>query len=413
MSLVLISLLGALLILSAFFSASETSLFSIPGIQLSALSDSGGRTGRRIARAMERPGHLLTTIIVGNTLVNVASAAVATALFEMLIGARGVLVAIVVDTALVLMVGEIIPKTVAVSFPVGIARILISPLVVFDRLVSAVTYAVASFSNVVLSSLGLVSREELESRPSVGPRELRMLMHEMGEAEGFTREERRIGMNILEFSETRVEDIMTPRVDMVAVARDTDREDIAAFMREAKHSRIPVYRQNIDEIIGFLSTKEFFLWPEKPLESLLKPVLFVPSCRKLEGLLHEMQRKGAFVVVVVNEYGEILGLVTKEDILEEVVGEIYDEYEAHEVPVRPLPGGGFLMDGRADLDLVGETLGVKLTGTDAVTLSGFIFEMLGRVPSKGSSVEHAGHRFEVLGVKRNRVTSCRVRRLRQ
>ncbi len=361
---------------------------------------------------MERPSHLLTTIIVGNTLVNVASAAVATALFAMLLGPRGVVVAIAVATVLLLIFGEIVPKTIAVSFPVGIARILISPLTVLDQMVRGLTYAVASFSNLVLASLALVSREELEQKPTVGPGELRMLMDEMGEEEGFTREERRIGANILEFAETRVDEIMTPRVDIMAVERDTNREQIAAFMRKVKHSRIPVYQKSVDGIVGFLSTKEFFLRPEKPLESLLKPVLFVPSCRRLEGLLHEMQRKGTFVVIVVNEYGETLGLLTKEDILEEIVGEIYDEYEADQVPVRRLPDGGFLMDGRADLDLVSEALGTRLAGTDAVTLSGFIFEILGRVPSKGDKVEHAGHKFEVLGVKRNRVTSCRVGRLR-
>jgi putative hemolysin len=412
MSLILISLLGALLVLSAFFSASETSLFSIPRIQLSGLADSGGRTGRRIARAMERPSHLLTTIIVGNTLVNVASAAVATALFAALMGPRGVVVAIAVATVLLLIFGEIVPKTIAVSFPVGIARILISPLVVFDQIVRVVTYVVASFSNLVLASLALVSKEELEKKPAVGPSELRMLMDEMGEEEGFTREERRIGANILEFAETRVEEIMTPRVDILAVERDTSREQIAAFMRRAKHSRIPVYQKSVDGIVGFLSTKEFFLRPEESVELLLKPVLFVPSCRRLEGLLHEMQRRGAFVVIVVNEYGETLGLVTKEDILEEVVGEIYDEYEADQVPVRRLADGRFLMDGRADLDLVGEALGTRLGDIDAVTLSGFIFEILGRVPSKGDSVEHAGYGFEVLGVRRNRVTSCRVGRLK-
>ncbi|KPJ59568.1 MAG: hypothetical protein AMJ46_10645 [Latescibacteria bacterium DG_63] len=412
MSLILIALLGVLLILSAFFSASETSLFSIPRLQLSALADSGGRTGKRIARAMEHPSHLLTTVLAGNILVNVASAAVATALFGILLGPRGIAIAIVVDTILLLVFGEILPKTVAVSFPVPIARILIGPLTVFSQAVRPVTHTVASFSNFVLSSLALVSRKELESKPAVGPTELRMLMHEVDEAEGFTPEERRIGVNILEFAETRVEEIMTPRVDIVAVERGTTRENIAAFMREAKHSRIPVYEKSIDDIVGFLGTKEFFLWADKSVESLLKPVLFVPSCRKLEGLLHEMQRKGTFIVIVVNEYGETLGLLTKEDILEEVVGEIYDEYEADQVPVRRLADGGFLIDGRADLDMVREALGVRLAETDAVTLSGFIFEMLGRVPSKGATVEHAGYRFEVLGVKRNRVTRCRVRRFR-
>ncbi|UCF79614.1 MAG: HlyC/CorC family transporter [Candidatus Eiseniibacteriota bacterium] len=411
MPFILIVLLGILLVFSAFFSASETSLFSIPRAQVSALGDSGGHTGRRIARALERPSHLLTTILTGNTLVNVATAAVATALFSMLMGPEGVAVAIVASTVLLLIFGEIVPKTIAVSFALPVARLLVGPLYLFSQAVRPVTYAVASFSNFVLSSLSLVSRDELESRPAVGPSELRMLMHEVDEAEGFTREARRIAMNILEFAETRVDEIMTPRVDIAAVDAGKDREEVEAFMKAAKHSRIPVFRNSVDGIVGFLSTKEFFLWPERPLESLIKPVLFVPSCRRLEGLLHEMQRKGTFMVVVVNEYGETLGLVTKEDILEEVVGEIYDEYEAHEVPVRRLEDGTFVVDGRADLDLVSDALGVSLRDTEAVTLSGFIFEALGRVPSRGDSVERAGHRFEVMGVKRNRVTRCKIRRL--
>jgi CBS domain containing-hemolysin-like protein len=184
-------------------------------------------------------------------------------------------------------------------------------------------------------------------------------------------------------------------------------------MRSTKHSKIPVYGENVDDIVGFLSTKEFFLWPERPVQSLLRPVLFVPSSRRLEGLLQEMEDKKAFVVVVVNEYGETLGLITKEDILEEVVGEIYDEYETDQVPVQRLQDGTLVLDGRAGLDVVSEELGVKLRPSDAVTLSGYIFEKLGRLPSKGASFADAGYVFEVLGVRRNRVTKCRVRKAGQ
>lgn len=386
-------------------------MFSIRSVELSALADSGGRTGRRIARAMERPGRVLTTIIVGNTLVNVASAAVATAVFGMLLGPRGLAVAIVVDAILVLVFGEIVPKTIAVSFPLPIARVLIGPLSFFRGFFRPVTHAVASFSNFVLSSLTLVGRDELEQRPAVGPGELRMIMHEVDEAEGFTREERRIAMNILEFAETRAEEIMTPRVDIVAIPHDASREETACLMRKAKHSRVPVYRKNIDNVTGFISTKELFLWPERSVESLTKPVLFIPSSRRLEGLLHEMQRKGVLMVVVVNEYGETLGLITKEDILEEIVGEIYDEFEADQIPVRRLSDGGILIDGRANLDLVREELGLRIADTGAVALSGFIFERLGELPSKGASFDYSGYRFEVLEVRRNRVNRCRVKKL--
>jgi len=142
-------------------------------------------------------------------------------------------------------------------------------------------------------------------------------------------------------------------------------------------------------------------------------VLFVPSSRRLEGLLQEMEEKRAFVVVVVNEYGETLGLITKEDILEEVVGEIYDEYEVDQVPVQRLQDGTLILDGRAGTDLVGEELGVTLRSAGAVTLSGYIFEKLGRLPSKGASFEDGGYVFEVLGVRRHRVTKCKVRRAGQ
>ena len=205
MSFFLIVLLLILLIMSAFFSASESSLFSIRSAELSALAASGGRTGRRIARAMEKPSRVLTTILIGNTLVNVATASVATAIFGMLMGPKGLGVAIFVDALLVLVFGEILPKTVAVSFPIPIARALIGPLSVVRGVLRPVTHAVASFSNFVLSALALVRREELEQRAPVTPSELRMLMHEVDEAEVFTREERRIAVNILEFSETRAE----------------------------------------------------------------------------------------------------------------------------------------------------------------------------------------------------------------
>jgi len=411
MSFLLVVLLGILLVLSALFSASETSLFSIRGAELSALADSGGRTGRRIARAMERPGRVLTAIIVGNTLVNVASAAVATALFGILMGPRGLWVAILVDAILVVVFGEIIPKTIAVSFPVTIAKILIGPLSIFRSFFRPVTHSVSSFSNFVLSSLALVGAEELEHRPAAGPGEIRMLVQEVDEAEGFTREERRIALNILEFAETRVEEIMTPRVDITAVSYGAGREEIARLMKRAKHSRIPVFRKSVDDIVGLISTKEFFLWSDRSIDSLLKPVLFVPNCRRLEGLLHEMQRKGTLMAIVVNEYGETLGLITKEDILEEIVGEIYDEFETDQIPLSRLPDGAILIDGRASLDLVREELGLRVSDTEAVTLSGFIFERLGEPPSRGASFDYSGYRFEVLEVKRNRVLRCKVKKL--
>lgn len=380
---------------------------------MSALNETGGKTGARIVRALDHPGHTLTTILLGNTLVNVAGAAVATAICGILFGPRGVAVAIIADTILVLIFGEIGPKSVAVSFPLPVARALVGPLAAFSTLGRPVVEAVASFSNLVLVSLGLVAREEMEGRAAVSPSELRLLMHDVQAEGSFTKDETRIATNILEFAGTRAEQIMTPRVDIVAVGREAGREETASLMRSTKHSKIPVYEKNVDGIVGFLSTKEFFLWPERPVQSLLRPVLFVPSSRRLEGLLQEMEEKRAFVTVVVNEYGETLGLITKEDILEEVVGEIYDEYEADQVPVQRLQDGTLVLDGRAGMDLVGEELGVTLRSAGAVTLSGYIFEKLGRLPSKGAIFEDAGYVFEVLGVRKNRVTKCRVRRARQ
>ena len=411
MLVLLFCLLAVLLCMSACFSASETALFSLRRPEVCILEETGGKTGKRIARALDRPGHTLTTILLGNTLVNVAGAAVATAICGILFGPRGVAVAIVADTVLVLMFGEVGPKTVAVSFPLPVARALVGPLSAFSVLVRPVVEAVASFSNRVLAWLGLVGKEEMERRAAVSPAELRLLMHEVQEDGSFTKDETRIATNILEFAETRAEEIMTPRVDIVAVRKGAGRDETAALMRASKHSKIPVFEKNVDDIVGFLSTKEFFLWPDRSVQSLLRPVLFVPSGRRLEGLLQEMEEKRTFVVVVVNEYGETLGLITKEDILEEVVGEIYDEYEADQVPVQRLQDGTLVLDGRAGLDLVSDELGVSLKPAGAVTLSGHIFEKLGRLPSKGASFEDAGYVFEVLGVRKNRVTKCRVRKV--
>ncbi len=413
MLVLLLCLLAVLLCFSACFSASETALFSLRRPEVSALEETGGRSGKRIARALDRPGHTLATILLGNTLVNVAGAAVATAICGILFGPRGVAIAIFADTVLVLTFGEVGPKAVAVSFPQPVARALIGPLSAFSALARPVVDALASFSNRVLVSLGLLARGELEGRAAVTPSELRLLMQDVQEAGSFTKDEARIAANILEFSETRAEQIMTPRVDITAVNSGAGRAEIASLMRSTKHSKIPVYEKNVDDIKGFLSTKEFFLWPERPVQSLLRSVLFVPSSRRLEGLLQEMDERKTFVGVVVNEYGETLGLITKEDILEEVVGEIYDEYEVDQVPVQRLQDGTLVLDGRAGLDLVSEELGVKLGQTGAVTLSGHMFEKLGRLPSKGASFEEEGYVFEALGVRKNRVTKFRVRKAAQ
>jgi len=399
--------LAVLLCLSAFFSGSETAFFSLDRIQLSRLRESDDPVARRITRVLSTPHRLLTTALIGNTLVNVATAAVATTFLMGVSRQWGVELAVVADTALVLIFGEILPKSLAVSHPEGFSRAVARPMAFLLDVGSPVARLAAAMTKRILGVLGV-------GDVSLGlgfltSREIRTLIDELGREKQMSELETRIAKNIFSFSTRPVRSVMTPRVDVVAISDRTPLDEAVKVVKQSRHTRIPVYSGSIDNIVGFINAKEFLLDPSRPIRPhYLREVIIAPENKRIDETFQEMQAARCPIVVVVSEYGETMGIVTQEDLVEEIVGEIYDEFEAGEVPLVKIAEGEYLADGLISLDDLNRELDVGLEADESVTLNGLLCEKLDRLPEVGDSVRVGPIAVKVLETDGRRCKRCRI-----
>jgi len=398
-------LLVVLLVCSGSFSATETALFCLDRVERRRLGQSQSRRSRLVSRALRRPRELLSTILFGNTLVNVATASVAAVLFANLVPTHSLSVAIVVDSILVLLLGEIIPKTIAVGHARSLAVTAIVPLNVFTRLSRPAVMVFDWLAAVILSVLKVPE----EPGRALSPSELEVLFDEAGRQDTITSHERRLARNIMRFSETTAEEIMTPRVDIVSATLDTPRDKMEHLMVEACHSRIPICEGSLDHIVGFVGTKEFFLNPDREMRQILNPVAIFPEGAKIQRVFGHMQKNLIHMAVIVNEYGTTAGIVTMEDLLEEIVGEIYDEFEKAEELVHAMGPGEWFVLCRAPIEQVNEICGLDLPEDESVTLNGYLCDAFGEIPTRGRTLDRLGVRFTVVESKRGRIVSCRIK----
>lgn len=402
-------LLVVLLVCSGSFSATETALFCLDRVERRRLSHEKSSRAQRITRGLRRPRELLSTILFGNTLVNVASSSVATLLFIQLVPTHGLFTAIVVDSLLVLFLGEIIPKTIAVSQARSLAMTSIAPLHAFSKISRPVVVIFDRLAGVILRVLKVPE----EHSGALSPSELEVLFDEADREDTITSQERRIAQNIMQFSETTVEEVVTPRVDVVAAPLDISRSDLKQLMIEAHHSRIPISEGSLDHIVGFVSTKEFFLNPDRDIRQLLNPVAVFPEGAKLHRVFKHMQKNVINMAVIVDEYGVSSGIVTMEDLVEEIVGEIYDEYEKAEELIHSMGPDEWFVLGRAPIEKVNEICGLELPEGESVTLNGYLCDAFCEIPGRGRTLERKRARFTVVESKRDRIISCRIKKNRE
>lgn len=405
MAIGLALLLLFLLLLSAYFSGSEAALFSLSRLQLRHMEERRDRASRRILRLLRDPDATLSTLLVGNNLVNIALSSIATAFMLTLISdtARAVQVAFVLTTLAVLFFGEITPKTLAVNYPEGICRMISGSFLLIQRLLQPLTAAFHGASATVLRMLG-VPRTPVPEAALVSRAELRSVFEDVDEDPSvITPSESRFVQNILDFSARTAEEIMTPRVDIDDLPVSAVADEIVTAMRTSRHSRYPVYRDNADDVIGFVQAKEYLANREAGLEGLLRPVAFFPESAPLDQIFYEVQRSRTAMAIVVNEYGEVVGLITREDLLEEIVGDIYDEFDLEEALLRKKDDRRYIVDGRYSLHELNEALSLDLPDESAVTLNGFLCEVHGRIPRPGMVVAWRDLRFHVLEVARHQV----------
>ena len=406
-----------LLALSAFFSGSETAFFSLNKLQVKEQREDGGAAGRRVARLLARPQRLLVTILVGNTVVNTAAVTLATLLAHSLAEAGGLPLELVIPleivavTLVLLLVAEVTPKVLAFRHNAETARAAALPLQACQALLWPVVKPLLALTHRVRRGM------QDPDRVLFTPDEMKALL-EVGQEEGSLEEdEKELIHSIFEFGETTVREVMVPRIDMVCLPHDAGLDEAVDLIRREGHSRIPMFRERVDNVVGILYAKDllpFLQQREAPdsLDQLARLPYFVPEGKKIDDLLREFQANRIHMAIVVDEYGGTAGLVTLEDILEEIVGEIQDEFDAEAPPWRRTADEGWVIDSGLLLEDANALLEDEVLPTeeDYETLGGFIYELAGEVPKAGDSFEHLGWRFTVMTMKRHRIGLVKVKR---
>ncbi len=400
--LVRLIVLGILFLLSAFFSSSETALMAIDRLRVKYLVHKKRRGALLLEATLDRPDQLLGAILVGNNLVNIAISVLATGFFVHLYGERGELITILVLTPLLLLFAEVSPKTYAAKFPERLSFIVLRPIRMVMYLLAPVVWVVTAFSRLVTSLLG---REE--DRPVISEDEIRTLIT-VGEQSGVVpKAQRKMLHGVFELSMTRVRDVMIPRTEVVGIEVNAPFVEVLSQVQQARHSRFPVYEENLDSIIGVIHSKDILGYVDRheefSLRDIARPPYFVPDSKRIETLLQSFRKKQIHLAVVVDEYGGVEGIVTLEDIVEEIVGEIQDEYDVEAVLFRELAPRRFLVDGSASLRTVNRRFDLHLSEEHANTLAGFLLQVMGTIPQEGDICESEGTVFTVRKVVDRRV----------
>jgi len=376
-----IFVLLVLIVLSGFFSSAETALFSISKTKAIHLAKEGGTTFRLIRRMKEDPHTLLSTILIGNNLVNVAAAALATSVAMESFPNFAVGIATGVMTFLILVFGEVLPKSIATRNNVLIARMAIRPI----YWLSLLFYPVIKFLNFIPWLTGRIKK------PQALTEEELMTFVEVVEEEGeIKEEEKELIHNIFEFDDTNASEIMTPRADMfvIDIIEDLKIEEII----DSGFSRIPVIRDEIDDVIGVLNIKDLFKHlahgeKEIDISQIMKPPYFVPENKKLDNLLHQFKKTKTHIAIVVDEHGGVSGLITLEDALEELVGEIVDETDKDEPLIVPLKPKTWMVLGKTEIDDINEEIGMEIPDSATYdTFSGFILDAIEKIPTENEEI---------------------------
>jgi CBS domain containing-hemolysin-like protein len=398
------------LLLSAFFSSSETALFSISKVRALHMAKEGTRFDRLIMRMKKNPHSLLTTILIGNNLVNIGGSALATAIVMEQFHSNAVGIATGIMTFLILVFGEIIPKSFATQNNFLVARIVIYPLFWLSKLFLPII-AVLNFIPKILGGYS--------SQPAVTEDELMTMVEVVEEGGEIKEEERELISNIFEFDDTSSSEIMTPRVDMYVIDVD-DPLDIKAILMSG-FSRFPVIEENIDNVVGILNIKDLFArYHERcitkdasafDVRKIMREPYFVPESKKIDSLLHEFKLKKNHIGIVIDEHGGVEGLVTMEDVLEELVGEISDETDQLDPHLVRLKDKRWIVLGKADIDEINKNLGLSIDdSSDYDTFSGYILDRIGRIPDVGESIDIAPYTATVKEKDGNRIKTFMLKK---
>ena len=374
--------MAACLVLSAYFSATETAFSSANSTRLKTLAEKGSKKAKLACELLEHYDKLLSTILIGNNIVNILMASIGTVLFVRHYGDAGATISTIVVTVVVLVFGEISPKSVAKDCAERFAMFSAPILRVFLFVLTPLNFLFSLWKKL----LAKVFRLNGESKMS--QEELLMLVDEVQQDGSIDKNEGELLKNAIDFSEQQAQDILIHRVDLAALPITASKEEVAALFTETKYSRLLIYQDSIDHILGTVHQKDFYVGcgiTEKPLPEIIVPPLFVLENEPISRLLKTLQKAKTHVAVVVDEYGGTCGIVTMEDILEELVGEIWDEHDEIEVFIRKTGANTFLVDAGMDFDEFAAYFQLK-ADSEMTSVSGWVMEQFGRVPESGERI---------------------------
>jgi putative hemolysin len=367
---------------------------SMDKMRVKYLAEKDRRGARKLATILDRPEDLLSAILVGNNVVNIMASVFATTLFIELFGERGELVTILVLTPFLLIFSEVCPKTYAANYPEKLSFAVLQPISFVMWLLRPITWMVSGVSSLLTRFL-----HSEEQRPLISEDEIRSII-EFGEHAGVVaKDKRRMLHGVFDLAEIRVRDVMVPRTEVVGIEVGASFAEVVQLAATARHSRFPIYEGDLDRVVGVIHSKEILSYLDRPgefsLTKLARPPFFVPEAKPIETLMQAFRRKHIHLAVVVDEYGGVEGICTLEDIVEEIVGEIQDEYDEDEILVSTLGPHHYLVDGSTTLRYINRRYGLRLSEEHVNTLAGFLLHKLGSIPEEGDVCEADGVRFTV------------------
>ncbi|HAY07937.1 MAG TPA: HlyC/CorC family transporter [Hyphomonas sp.] len=409
-----IAAIALLLCLSAFFSGSETALTAASRARMHQLEKEGNKRARAVNRLLAKREDFIGAILLGNNLVNILASVLATTLFTAIFGQGGLalVVATAVMTVTVLIFSEVMPKTYAITRPDSVALVVAGPIGVLVRVASWVIKLIQGIVNIVLKILGLGTPAQLVSAEE----EIRGAIDLHTMEGGVATDDRLRLVGALDLKELLVEDVMIHRKNIQMLNADLDRRQLVMKALASPHTRLPLYRGEKEEIVGILHAKDLLraVLPvggdldKLDLESILRKPWFVPETTPVKDQLDQFLAKGQHFALVVDEYGELQGLITLEDILEEIVGAIHDEHDVQVQGVRPQPDGSVNVDGWVPIRDLNRATGWDLPDEEAVTVAGLVIHEAQTIPEPAQSFVFHGYRFNILRRHRNQVTGLNV-----
>ncbi|WP_437130140.1 HlyC/CorC family transporter [Peptostreptococcus russellii] len=404
-------ILFILLSISAFFSAAETALTSISKVRVRHLKEEGVKGASVLEKLISEPKKLLSTVLVVNNIVNIAATSISTSVMVGLFGSQGVAWATAIMTVLILVFGEVTPKTLASNNKEGVslavAKILNLSIVIFAPLV----FLINLMTTLIFKILRI---EDDDPKSLVTEEELKAMVNFSHEEGVLEQEEKAIIDNVFEFGDMKAENAMIQRIDMVTVSADANYDELLNLFKEEKMSRFPVYRGNIDNIVGILNIKDIiFLTDEEEetfkVEDYMRDVFFTYEFKKISQLLEEMKLAKTQIAIVLDEYGGTSGLLTIEDLVEVLVGDIEDEYDEHEEEIVKISNNEYIVDGSTKISDVNEYLHKDIESGEFDSIGGYIIGYLNRLPIEGEEIELNNFiRVKVLSLDKNRIAAIRM-----